>query len=802
MIVVKSFDGTSLDSATYSAGLPGEGNAFGGSVAPVVLDVVGGYQRYEGADVLGKEFTLEVSVLDLTKARIQGLSEVFRKGLEGPLVIEWDGVEMVRDCAVLDVLPMTPSVNVFVVVLFAADPRWRTLETATETESLTATGQGMTVNNPGNAAEDRAVIRLTPTLNKAASAAELFRRYAIIVNRSKRALLDWPIDITNYDSTGGPSGGLDHAALTTTKSQADAKDVRVLVDGREVPRFLGEHANTDADSARMSIWISIPWSAAQTAHLRANITNVSPANGEELEVLTDEVRTWPKSGYLVTNDGEVIGYSGWTRSNDDGYSAFTGIRRGCWGTTAAASSADEILYRAEHKIEVIYGQTSNLVAPDTRLDVKPMLNLASNTLSNKRHEWIDFYSDLYPLRPGQWVRRSEPRDTQFDFMFLPTAPTGVAASLAFAYHWEGQPIAKDQYNVVRRSIPVGTDGTDDQFAFTHTVEDTLAIEALGVSQDGREYRIDRIPGPTSAAAFASDPLEKYYELAIYARSRVLVSIPLVAGVDINVDGLFVTINLSNATGDQTQPIINSLDVPVLIEDIYVAVSQNAPQQDLIFVLYPDDGSGAPNTGVIIAAGIIDSTDLSNVEAWRPIDFVTTALSSVWLPDTTMYLFAQMSAGTHGASVWMGWAAVYAGESPMRSFRVCGDGPIDPNARAEEGDLATVDGIAIDLDPNGIPSFALMAESDLYELNGTLVNETTEQELRFKIYATTNDTIEVDVGNRTVRNLDTGEEGLLYGIFPNDEAAWFSLAPGDNVLRYDETGLAGLDLEVEYYGRWE
>ena len=812
MIVVKSFDGTSLDDATYQAGLPGEGDAFGGNIAPIILDVVGGYQRYEGGDVQGKEFTLEVSVLDPTKANVQALSKLFRKGHDAELLIQWDGVEMVRDCAVISVHPMSGSVNVFVVVLFAADPRWRTPAVITPSQALTATGQTLTATNPGNAIEDRGIIRLTPTTNKAATAAQRFRRYVIAVNRAPRALLDWPIDITNYDSTGGPSGGLDHAALVTAlKSQADAKDVRVLVDGREVPRFIGEHADTDANSARMAIWIAIPWSAMQEAHLRADISAVSPANGGEIEVEADEVRTWPKRGQFLTADGEVIGYTGWTRKNASGYSAFTGIRRAMWGTTAAISTAGEQLLRAEHKIEIIYGQTSNLTAPETRPDVKPMLDLASATISNKRHEWIAMFDDAYPNRPGQWARRFEPRDAQAGFMYLPNG--SPASNVNWEYIYRTEPIDKQNYNVLRRAFPVGTDGTSGQLALTRTVDTTLVLKILGVLASGQELQLDILRGALASGAYSAAWASKAYELAFYAASQVLFSTPEIDDNTLLDDALATSvhsgnINNTNATGALLfQPMLNDSAEPIIVRQIMAIIWQPDANPGIITMsVYPDDGTGAALTS---AFRLMFPT------------FAPAAPSPAWVTAVTATPFPVLPGGkihlnpnniadtTISQTKWQAAQLRYEGQYPWYTFRVIGDGPVHPEARAEGGsasgvapDNVTIDGVSVEFDTAAIPSFAMMAESDCYELNGTLVNETTKQEIRFLIRVATNDEVEIDVGERTVRNLTTGEEGLLYGIFPSDDEAWISFVPGDNVLRLDETGLAGLTLEAEFYGRWE
>lgn len=807
MIVVKSFDGTSLDTSTYRAGIPGDEDGFRREVDPIVLDVVGGFPRYEGGNQQAVTFALEVECLAPTKANIDALMTLFRAGHSGELRVEWDAEARIRDCAVLSVHPLAGSANIFVVSLLAADARWRSAALLTETVSMSSSPGGVTVNNPGTAIEDRAVFTLTPTTNKAAADAQRFRQYAIIANRSERALLDHPIDLTNYLSSG-PSGGLGHAALVTaTKSQADADDLRALLNGREIPRYLGEHTNTDANSTRTTIWVAPVWSAAQRAHLRAAITSGAPADGGELEVLSDEVRTWPRKGYLVnTTSGEVIAYSGWTRRNASGYSAFTGIRRAQWGTAAASGATTDTLYRAENKLEIVYGHTSRS-APESRPDAKPLLDLASNTLSNQRHEWINFYSDLYPARPGQWARAYEPRDTQAGYLWLPTG--SPAADIHWTSEWRSEPVGKDNFNVMRRAFPTGTAGAAAQLAFTRTVDATLALAILATLDNGQELNVGTLRGPLTSSSYSSTWTNKAYELRLYARSQVMISTPEVDDATLmdNALGSILSgqINATNTIGALIDQIVkNDTDDDMVIRALQLLVWQPDANRDTIFVrVFPDDGSG----------GIGSASFVSQV--------IAPAAAPTWItvtPSTPFPLIAggqvhvqpnNVSHATISQTRWEYSPVFMNGAFPFYAVRFLGDGVPAEYARPEGGTVSgvapddiVVDGLAVNLDTAAIPYFAISAELDCYELNGTLANETTEQSIRFSIYCTTGDEIEIDVGARTVRNLTTGEDGLLFGIDPDDEEAWLSLVPGDNAVTWTETGCAGMDLDVAYYGRWE
>lgn len=808
MIIVKSFDGTSLEPPTYVAGLPGDEDAFRREVDPIILDVVGGFPRYEGSEQQAITFPVEIEVLDPTKANIDALMRLFRVGHEGEFYVEWDGEARIRDCAVVSVHPLRGSANVFVAQLVAADGRWRTPALLTESVSLTDSGTGLSVNNPGTAIEDRAVIRITPTVNKAAADAQRFRRYATIVNRSKRALLDHPVDITDYLSSG-PSGGLGHAALVTaTKSQADGDDLRVLINGREAPRYLGEHANTDANSTRTTIWCTPIFSAARDAHLRAAITNVSPATGGELEVLSDEVRNWPRKGYLLNpTSGEVISYSGWTRRNASGYSAFTGVRRAQWGTTAASGSAGDQLFLAENKIELVYGHTSR-TAPESRPDAKPMFDLASNTLSNRRHEWINFYDDTYPARPGQWARAFEPRDTQAGYLWLPTG--SPASDMHWTYEWRSQPVSKGNYNVMRRSFPTGTAGAASQLGFTRTVDATLALHILGILTDGQELTLASLRGPLTSAAYASTWTNKAYELRLYARSQVVLSTPEVDDatlMDNALDNiLHGQINATNALGGAIDQIVkNDADENMIIHAMQILVWQPDANRDTILArVFPDDGSGGIGSSAFVSQNIAPAAAPTWITVTPSTPFPLIAGGQVHVQPNNA------SHATISQTRWEYSPVFMNGAFPFYAVRFLGDGPYTDYARAEGGtadgtvapDDIVVDGLSVDLDTSGIPYFALAAESDCYELNGTLSNDTTEQAITFTLYVTTGDEIEIDVGARTVRNLTTGEDGLLFGIDATDEEAWISLVPGDNALVWTETGCAGVDIDVDYYGRWE
>lgn len=797
MLTVKSFDGVDLQTGEYTAYLVASNVAMGTSVQAVEVSVAGGVPRDEGFNHQSQRFQVGVITHGVDPdAAADALKSIFSKGRRGEIVVEVDGSDRMRVCRVETFTPYALGPSHHIVGLFVADTGWRAITASEVVEEITASGQTWVVGNAGNAPDTAPVIRIKATAQKDASKGWQERHFVNLANRVKRGLGDWSVEITG--------GGYDHEADVDDDpplSQADGRDIRVLVDGVPVPHYFGAHASNEPDTDALTIWVTPGLSAMREAHLLATITDSVPADGGELEVMRGETDAFPGRGALIVpGSGEVITYSGKTPSNASGHAAFTGIKRGQRGTAAAGATGGDPLLLAERRVEVVKGHMG-VAAPVARPDAEPMIDRSSATLANTRMEWTQFYDDRYPGRPMQWARRLEARDTQAGHLYLPRAEGSPAGDLDFAYHWQEPPADHDNVNVVRRPIPVGTAGANDQIKLTHTVQNTLALELLGVTADGREYRIDRIPGPTSAGAYESNANDEvYYELALYARTRVLLSTPEHKLTPPLTAMPTYQVAATNAAGDLTQPIRNTLGADFLIEDIYVPFSFTSTPSNVGMAIYPDDGDGEPATGFPFTTGGIPSELLSSAVLWRRIQ-VFGINSRIWVAENVGHLRLSVTATTHGIPLWSGWPATYEGQAPWLGYRVCGDGPADPDARGQEGETATADGVGVDCDPDGVPYVSMEAAEACYWHCGELRNNTTGQ--RFKLDAITgeDDEIEIDVGERTVRNLTTGDD--LRNVFePSDLEGWFALAPGSNELEWVEDGVEGIEVEVVTRSTWE
>ncbi|MGE0133767.1 MAG: hypothetical protein AB7L91_06260 [Dehalococcoidia bacterium] len=802
VIRILSFDGFDLASAPYTAHFVDTNQALGRQARSITQDVIGGFQRDEGFENRGN--TSQVAVLvddDDVGARMEELRAAFRAGRRGDLVIDEDGVEKSRACRVELPMPYAGAPTRFLVSLFASDPRWRAVTETEVVETVTADGQTWEVTNAGNATVDDAVIVFQPQQQKAATDAQLYRRFANIANRVGEPYND-PIDITN--------GGIDHATLVSGgKSKTAGEDLRVLRDGVEIPRYLGEHADNDANSAATKVWATPGFGAAVSAELRDNITNLAPADGGDLVVKRGGTRGWPASGALVIEDtDEVIRYDGLADPDVDGYDGFKGIKRGQRGTSAASASAGDVLYRAPHKVELIYGHTG-AAAPEARPELKPMFDLTSDTLANDRWEWLKLYDDVYPSRPGQWSRVQQARDAQAGYLFLPTGqPTGATWRYNFG------PAEPDElpYNVITKRFPSGTSGGAGQIGFDYDIDATLQLRVIGADAEGVE-----VPGGTirglAADTYASTLTNVLRAVSIYARSQVVLSTPDFADNPMSdLNTLFAQIAAVNAGGTDTIYVANEGDEPVDLRGMMVLVAfDGTPKKNLTIGAYADDGDGTP-TANVLGFRTVASADIASVvgsAVWVGGPF-TGLLGTDWddvipsllVPGTAAHAFVLLTSGSHAAFYWYGlYAAQANGEWPFYAFRLLGDGPIASTARAELGEQAGVTAVVVDLDADGIPYFALTAEESVYQADHVLRNNTTGQELRFNLYVGPSDEIEVDCGRRSVRNLTTGETGLLVTTDP-EQAGFFALAPGTNELQLDDAGIVEVDFTVTFRAAWE
>lgn len=264
----------------------------------------------------------------------------------------------------------------FVVTLAVdGDVRWRAVTATDEQWNITASGQTITINNSG---EDEAY----PILEIVATNSKLggydYKRYCLVTWRAINAWANYPIRL----------GPLNTAAIIAAGDmQADGDDLRVFVDGIEVPRHL-----VDINDANTYIWFSADWQVEQSTDLAAGIAGA----GTVAFIEVDDVSGFPESG-RIRIDNEIFTYT----SRDVVNNYLAGITREVWDTAAAVHNAGATVYWMQHEVIMAYGDAA-AAAPAASPGTEPVFEL--DISDNDTWEFEEFGETAYPNRPGTWQR--------------------------------------------------------------------------------------------------------------------------------------------------------------------------------------------------------------------------------------------------------------------------------------------------------------------------------------------------------------------------------------------------------------
>lgn len=788
-VTIEQFGDRDLQTSTYAA-LPLE-SLWTRAGGPVVVQAPGMWPRHIRTNAQAKNVTVEIAILagEVNDARRE-LMEWFPIGQTGELLVDDDGTRKVLDCTVIQTNPFARGQAVFGVTLQAADPRWRGADVTTASASIAASGTSVTATNPGNTTDDAPVITITPRTAKAATSGYLYRVRSIVAWRATRESGNYAIELTE---------NWDHAAeVSASRSQSDGDDVRVLVDGLEVPRWFGEHADHDANDNETNVWINASFQPRKTAVTVAAITAVSPATDGDLEVTRGGTAGWPREGVILIED-EVILYSGITRANSNGREAFTGITRAAWNTTAAAHSASTTMYWVEHEIEIVYGHTG-VSAPDARGDLKPLLDLTSTTTSNLRHEWLNFADDTYPGRSMQWGRRIRSNDDQADKILAPGG--SPAANMTFEYQSNGASSGKPNFNAWYRDFPTGTGSSGGNvISWTRALADTLGLDVIGIDDSGAEISLARYNGAlASGSANVTAPTNSVYRVECQAYNQVVARRP---------DGPAYTgtFNLDATNGNFGQQFTTGDEA---LELVGATVQITGTAADVITAHFEADGSvaDAPSGTDFVS----DTTVAAGGAEHIVHDFTPFTLQ----PNREYWICWDDGAGgtsliRYGDLGYTGGVARLSGSNrnyQCTNFRILGRKAAtatnltrcDDNCLGDDGDQVTLDAVTVHLSSTETPYVALKSRESVYRLQGTLYNETTGQQITLDCVTELNAPIEIYVDQAYTQDAMAGRS--LPGVVFSDPESKFVLAPGANTIRFVESGVAGVDVSLDYYGRWE
>ena len=84
---------------------------------------------------------------------------------------------------------------------------------------------------------------------------------------------------------------------------------------------------------------------------------------------------------------------------------------------------------------------------------------------------------------------------------------------------------------------------------------------------------------------------------------------------------------------------------------------------------------------------------------------------------------------------------------------------------------------------------------------TLRNLTTGERLGITMPIDVGDTLRIDCLERTATLLSDGSRQMGALDIPTDQAEWLTLAPGDNIIRYEATDTGHVTITVRWVRRW-
>lgn len=298
-----------------------------------------------------------------------------------PLVVEDDDGSNERFvyalCADITHDPEGDGWVLLTTVVVHGEPEWRSVVEETATWAITGSGQTTVVTNGGAARNGDAhpVYTATPNADKT-------------VNQIRGVFVPvrWPSDqaAVSYSYDLGNAAFNTASLVTAGKMQADGDDLRVVVDGLGVDRWLSG-MNTSATK----VWVNLDFQPRQEFTLSSSRSSGSTSD----VVVGEDIAAMPGVG-LLKIDSEVFSYT----SRDAAARTFKGVTPAAKNTTAAGHSAGATVIWIQHDIMITYGDALAPSAPATTAG-QPLFNLASSTNTS----WV--YQEFFEAgveRTGAW----------------------------------------------------------------------------------------------------------------------------------------------------------------------------------------------------------------------------------------------------------------------------------------------------------------------------------------------------------------------------------------------------------------
>lgn len=153
--------------------------------------------------------------------------------------------------------------------------------------------------------------------------------------------------------------------------------------------------------------------------------------------------------------------------------------------------------------------------------------------------------------------------------------------------------------------------------------------------------------------------------------------------------------------------------------------------------------------------------------------------------------------TGSNDTWNSWSQnVALGGARYLKLTLAGYGSLADPSRLEVSD------VTLALDSNYTPTVTIGAEQTSYRLSATLSNVTTGDAIEIDVSIDVDESLEIDTDNHELTLLtDDSPQYQALTLVGGPRRHILRLQPGNNTLMYEESGLAEVDVEIEFERRY-
>lgn len=397
MYKIVSFNGISInDGVNYSAEFNGPSFLGSTDASPTYIKQTNADSVASGVYTVGqKSISITIGVVASIGrgTLVNQLRYNLQRGGYGKLVVTFldDNTNYYVNASITSLQPTSIYDGYYIVTMTTGDTDWRAVTASTDTWSIALGNEATKTITIDGTDVTRLIMSITPTSNPAVG--YLYQNYYNVINIPSKSFANIPICITL------DTNALIHAS-PTSKMQSLCQDLRILVDGNYVNRWI-----TGADTATTKIWFNMSLAAGGTMTLLTEV----PLTGSVTQLVFKNTAAnlaaysaIQNTGYMY-HGGECFSYSGKTK-NASGYIYLNNVVRAYLGTTQIKHVTNSSFNFIQHTVAMVYGNNA-VDDPSTGDDdydnLKPVFNLTTSVNGAWSYDATTPY--YAPGRPGSWV---------------------------------------------------------------------------------------------------------------------------------------------------------------------------------------------------------------------------------------------------------------------------------------------------------------------------------------------------------------------------------------------------------------